>query len=119
MIFSTQFRRFFSALLLTAVLLMGTAIGSPSNQAFAAPSPSNEISNVKGESKDINGSYHRLQAATQDSWNRFEAEKKVYTDSRSNGRGAQPKQALKNINENTKNAFQRTTDSIKDGLSSR
>ena len=119
MIFPTQFCRFLSALLLTAVLWMGTAIGRPSNEAFAAPNPSNEISNVKGESKDINGSYHRLQAATQDSWDRFKAEKQVYTDSRSNGRAVQPKQALKNINENTKNAFQRTTDSIKDGLSSR
>jgi transposase len=117
MLSSTLLRRLFSVLL-TAVVFVSTAIGSFNNSAFAAPSTPNTVSNVKGESKDIKGSYQRLQEATQSSWDQFEHEKQLYSDSRSNGRMAQPKQALKNINENTKNAFQRTANSVKDSLSS-
>lgn len=114
----TQLRRFFSFFLLTAVLLVTTAIGSISSPAFAATGASNEISNVKGEGGDINQSYHKLQAATQDARNKIENERKASSNSRSAGQATRPKQGIKNINENTKNVFQRTADSIKEGFTS-
>lgn len=111
-----QLRRFFNVFLLTAVLILTTAIGNISSPAYALTGASNEISNVKGEGGDINRSYHKLQEATQESRNTIEEQRKVASSSKSSRKAAQPKQVVKNINENTKNAFQRTADSIKDSL---
>lgn len=119
MTFANQLRRFFSVFLVTAVLLASTSISSLDNQAFAAPRTSNAISNVKGESKDINGSYHRLQDATQDSWDNFKDEQQLFSGNKSTRRTTQPKQAIKSINKNAKNALQRTANAVKSGFSSK
>lgn len=105
-----QLRRFFSVLLLTAVLLVGTAIGGINTQALAATGAKNDVSNVKGSSKDINGSYHKLQEAAHDFRNKVRQEQKPFFNDKASRASAQAK--------TVKNVFQRTADSLKQGLSS-
>lgn len=104
MLYFTQIRKFFN-FLLVLVLVASTAFGFVTKSALADSNATNEISNVKGDSSNINRSYHQLQEAAQDYRQEFY-------------RGNNPKQAAKNAKDNTKNAFGRVADSVRDTLTS-
>ena len=117
---TANLRRLFTVLLLAVALLIGTAFSQVAPTAFAAETyATNEISNVKGDSSAVHQSYHKLQTAAHDFRQAF----------RSGAAGETPgqqvplsdptnrtKQAAKNITQNTRNAFGRAADSVKDAL---
>lgn len=84
--------------------------------ALAENRETNEISNVKGESKDINGSYHQLRAATQEYRQEFENGRRNGQREFLNSSSNRSKKAVKDIGENTRNALERGADAVKETL---
>ena len=112
-----QLRKFFAVLLLAVVLLMGTAFGIATPKALADDShETNEISNFKGDSSTVNRSYHALQEAAHDFRQNFRDDITTGQRSPSMDRNNSPKQAAKNISKNTRGAFGRAADAVKDTL---
>ena len=114
-----QLRKFFTISLLTVALLLGTAFSYVTQSALAADSrDTNDVSNVKGDSSAVNRSYHNLQDATQDYRRTFrtgeEGGPPPGKKSPQNGRNKSPKQAAKNMGKNTRGAFERAADAVKD-----
>lgn len=107
MLYLTQIRKFFG-FLLVLILFVSLTLGTVVTPALAGSNATNEISNVKGDSGNINRSYHKLQEATQDYRQEF-----YHSD-----RGNSPKKAAKNVKDNTQNAFERVADSVRDTLTS-
>lgn len=111
-----QLRKFFTVLLLTVVLFTSTGFSKMTQMAFAENRETNEISNVKGESKDINGSYHQLRAATQEYRQEFENGRKDGQREFLNSSSNSSKKTAKNIGKNTRNALERGADAVKETL---
>ncbi|MBD2034632.1 hypothetical protein H6F76_06245 [Leptolyngbya sp. FACHB-321] len=114
-----QLRKFFTISLLTVALFLGTAFSHVAQSALAADSRStNDVSNVKGDSSAVNRSYHNLQAATQDYRRTFRTGEEGGTPpgkkSPQSGRNTRTKQAAKNVGKNTRGAFERAADAVKD-----
>ncbi len=107
MLYFTQIRKFFS-FLLVLIMFVSLTFGTVVTPAMAGSNATNEVSNVKGDSSNINRSYHKLQEATQDYRQEF------YHSERANS----PQKAAKNVKNNTQNAFERVADSVRDTLTS-
>lgn len=114
----TQLRKVFTVFLLAVVLLTGTAFSIMTPNALADDSrEANEISNLKGDSSNVNRSYHALQEAAHDFQQDFRADITTGQRSPSLDRNNSPKKAAKNIGEKTRGAFGRAADAVKDTLS--
>jgi len=111
-----QLRKFFTVVLLTVVLLTSTGFSQMTQTALAENRGTNEISNVKGESKDINGSYHQLRDATQEYRQEFENGRRNGQREFLNSSSNSSKKAVKNVGENTRNALERGADAVKETL---
>ncbi|XHX75869.1 MAG: hypothetical protein RBJ76_15595 [Stenomitos frigidus ULC029] len=113
----TQLRKFFTILLLAVVLFVSTAISPVAQSALADKSrEANDVSNFKGDSSAVNQSYHNLQSAAHDFRQNFREEITTGQRSPSKNRNNSPKQAAKNVGKNTRNAFERAADSVKETL---
>ncbi|PSB26700.1 hypothetical protein [Stenomitos frigidus] len=112
-----QLRKFFTVSLLAVALLMGTAFSSVTQSALAGDThATNEVSNFKGDSSNVNRSYHELQEAAHDFRQNFRDDITSGQRTPSKDRTNSPKQAAKNVSKNTRGAFGRTADAIKDTL---
>ncbi len=66
MIRTVQLRKMFSLILVAVALLLSTMFGDAAALAAGGTNSSGAAPYPKGESTNINGSYHQLQQATQD-----------------------------------------------------
>ncbi|MBW4690978.1 MAG: hypothetical protein KME27_04340 [Lyngbya sp. HA4199-MV5] len=115
--YATNLRKIATVLLLAAALCIGTAFSYVTQSALAdKTNDTNEISNVKGDSSDVNRSYHNLQEAAHEFRDDFRADVTSGRRSPTNESANSPKQAAKNVGKNTRNAFERATDPVKDTL---
>lgn len=116
-----QLRKFFTVLLLAVALLLGTAFNPVAPSALAGDThETNEVSNFKGDSSGVNRSYHNLQEAAHDFRQDFRADitsgRRSPINDQAKDQTNSPKQAAKNIGKNTRGAFGRAADSVKDAL---
>lgn len=112
-----QLRKVFTGLLLALALFVGTAFSYMTPSALAGDTQeTNEVSNFKGDSSGVNRAYHNLQDAAQDFREDFRTDITSGRRSPINDQANSPKEAAKNIGENTRGAFGRAADSIKDAL---
>jgi hypothetical protein len=111
-----QLRKFFTISLLAVALLIGTAFSHVTQTTLAGDThETNEVSNFKGDSSNVNRSYHNLQDAAKEFRRDFRTD--ITTGKRSPSDSVNsPQQAAKSIGENTRSAFGRTADSVKEAL---
>ncbi len=116
-----QLRKFFTVLLLAVALLMSTAFSHVVPSALAGDThETNEISNFKGDSSNVNRSYHNLQDAAQEFREDFRTDitsgRRSPINDQAYDQTNSPKQAAKNIGKNTRGAFGRAVDSVQDAV---
>ncbi|XGV98547.1 MAG: hypothetical protein ACAF41_06345 [Leptolyngbya sp. BL-A-14] len=116
-----QLRKLFTGLLLAVALFVSAAFSYMTPNALAGDTQeTNEVSNFKGDSSGVNRSYHNLQDAAQDFREDFRTDitsgRRSPINDQALDQSNSPKQAAKNIGENTRSAFGRAADSVKDAL---